>query len=75
MIIHVDEAREPGQKARVETFTVGRDVVNGEKLQWIVEGGKFKATFLLPDAEDHEPETEKPGLLISEVSDSFTGLL
>jgi predicted cupin superfamily sugar epimerase len=37
----------------------------GERMQWIVEGGKYKSSFLLPD----EPEGDKSsGLLISEVS-------
>ena len=35
----------------------------GERLQWIVEGGKFKASFLLPDIEGGEGSE---GLLISE---------
>jgi predicted cupin superfamily sugar epimerase len=39
-----------GGKARVETFVVGQDVMAGEQLQWIVEGGKYKASFLLEDA-------------------------
>lgn len=50
-------------KRRVEVFTVGHDVAAGEKLQWIVEGGKFKGTFLLPD---REGGSESEGLLISE---------
>ena len=29
---------------------VGQDVMAGEELQWIVEGGKYKASFLLEDA-------------------------
>lgn len=33
----------------METFIVGQNVSAGEKLQWIVEGGKFKSSFLLPD--------------------------
>jgi predicted cupin superfamily sugar epimerase len=32
---------------RIETFTVGRDVANGERLQWIVDGGIWKTSFLL----------------------------
>ena len=60
MLIHADEE---GEEKRVEVFTVGHDVAKGEKLQWIVEGGKFKASFLLPDVEDGE---ESGGLLISE---------
>lgn len=55
VIIHED--------GRVETFVVGQDIAKGERLQWIVEGGKFKASFLL---EDRERTGESEGLLISE---------
>lgn len=64
VIIHEDE-REEGEKARVETFVVGQDIHGGERVQWLVEGGKYKASFLLPDGQGR-PESE--GLLISEVS-------
>lgn len=81
MIIHADEVlnrnqqdqrktgeeREAKRKARIETFVVGHDISKGEKLQWIVEGGKYKASFLLPDDEG-DPEGRTEGLLISEVS-------
>ncbi|KAH0280140.1 hypothetical protein KCU84_g19037, partial [Aureobasidium melanogenum] len=71
VIIHADEAMPEydshsgiRSKARVETFIVGQNVEEGEKLQWIVDGGKYKSSFLLPlegeDAADNE------GLLISE---------
>jgi predicted cupin superfamily sugar epimerase len=63
VIIHADEPDVENGKKRVEVFTVGHDVAAGEKLQWIVEGGKFKGTFLLPDREGG-PDSE--GLLISE---------
>ena len=50
-------------KARIETFVVGRNVEKGEKLQWIVEGGTYKGSFLLPD----DPSGRgSDGLLISE---------
>lgn len=62
VIIHADEV-EQGKKARVETFVVGHDLAKGEKMQWIVEGGKYKASFLLTDQENR---TESDGLLISE---------
>lgn len=62
VIIHADEVRH-GEKARTEAFVVGHDYAKGEKLQWIVEGGKYKASFLLPDQENG---TESDGLLISE---------
>ena len=67
VIIHADEAGK-GQKARIETFIVGQNIDAGEKLQWIVEGGKYKASYLLPDG---QPKTDEDlgsnGLLISEV--------
>lgn len=50
-------------KARVEIFLVGPNVAKGERLQWIVEGGSYKGSFLLPDVEGG---TESDGLLISE---------
>jgi predicted cupin superfamily sugar epimerase len=51
---------------RVESFNVGQNIENGEKLQWIVEGGVWKASFLL-DVEDENGNTqENEGLLISE---------
>ena len=58
VLIHADE---PGAKKRVETFVVGRDVAAGERVCWVVEGGKYKGTFLL------EGDGEE-GLLVSEVS-------
>ena len=48
---------------RIETFVVGQDVLAGEKVQWIVDGGKYKASFILP-CEDGRGREE--GLLISE---------
>lgn len=65
VLIHADEPDLPGGGKRIETFTVGPDVTNGEKLQWIVEGGKFKASFLLPDNASGSEKTSG-GLLISE---------
>ncbi|CZT06407.1 hypothetical protein WAI453_006206 [Rhynchosporium graminicola] len=50
VIIHADENASKGQY-RLESFIVDNDVRNGERLQWVVEGGKFKASFLLPDCE------------------------
>lgn len=70
VIIHADEVMPAydthhriTEKARVETFVVGQDTEKGERLQWIVEGGKYKASYLLPDVEGGE---ESEGLLISE---------
>lgn len=70
VIIHADEAGsesgdgEEKKKVRVESFVVGTNIAKGERLQWVVEGGKYKSSYLLPD-EDGEGKTE--GLLISEV--------
>jgi predicted cupin superfamily sugar epimerase len=61
VLIHADE---DGKQKRVETFLVGHDVAKGEKLQWIVEGGKYKASYLLPDEEGGAES--QGGLLISE---------
>ena len=63
VIVHADEVSKDG-KARIETFIVGKDILAGEKVQWLVEGGKYKASFLLPDTEE---SGESEGLLISEV--------
>lgn len=60
MLIHADE---PGKEKRIETYIVGPNVAKGERLQWIVDGGKFKASYLLPD---EESGSESQGLLISE---------
>lgn len=54
----------PGDGGRIESFVVGQDVGAGERLQWIVHGGIYKASFLLPDREGGEESRE--GLLISE---------
>ncbi|KAG8168368.1 hypothetical protein KVR01_001117 [Diaporthe batatas] len=48
----------------VQTFVVGQDVATGERLQWIVDGDHYKASYLLPDAEGGQSSAE--GLLISE---------
>jgi predicted cupin superfamily sugar epimerase len=63
VLIHADE---DGEKKRVESFVVGKNVAEGEKAVWIVEGGKFKASFLLPLSEDGKQDEDR--LLISEVS-------
>lgn len=62
VIIH-PQKRDSDGKAEVETFVVGQNIEKGEKLQWIVEGGKYKASFLLPDVEGG---ADSEGLLISE---------
>ncbi|KAH7070150.1 RmlC-like cupin domain-containing protein [Paraphoma chrysanthemicola] len=60
VLIHADEE---GTEKRVESFIVGKDVSRGEKPVWIVEGGKYKASFLLPIGGGQE---ESDRLLISE---------
>ncbi|KAJ5294168.1 hypothetical protein N7508_008989 [Penicillium antarcticum] len=49
---------------RIETFVVGHDIGNRERLQWIVEGGCYKASFLVP--RENEKLDDSSGLLISE---------
>ena len=65
MILHFDKISRG--HVPIETFVVGHDISKGERLQWIVEGGKFKASFLLPDdvGGDGKGVSEK-SLLISE---------
>jgi len=63
-IIHADGQLD-GRKARIETFVVGSDIHKGERLRWLVEGGKYKASHLLPDTKGGG---DSEGLLISEVS-------
>ncbi|KAI9702343.1 MAG: hypothetical protein M1836_000822 [Candelina mexicana] len=62
ILIHADVI-EKGENTRVETFVVGQDVSKGERLQWIVEGGQYKAGYLL---DDEEGLSGSGGLLISE---------
>ncbi|KAK0384990.1 hypothetical protein NLU13_7468 [Sarocladium strictum] len=51
------------EDGRVETFVVGKNIEQGEKLSWVVEGGAYKASFLL---EDEQGKGSSEGLLISE---------
>lgn len=52
---------------RVESFVVGPDVERGERLQWAVEGGVWKASYLLaPSDVDGWARLHNEGLLISE---------
>lgn len=60
MLIHADEQ---GGRKRVESFVVGKDVSRGERSVWVVEGEKYKASYLLAGEGDGEGR-----LLISEVS-------
>lgn len=62
VVLHADET-----PCRVESFVVGKNVEK-EKVQWVVEGGKYKGTFVLPleDGEDDDEmvfisETTVPG--------------
>ncbi|KAH7149445.1 RmlC-like cupin domain-containing protein [Dactylonectria estremocensis] len=50
---------------RLESFVVGQAVERGERLQWVVPGGVWKASYLLEAASDVRG-TEPEGLLISE---------
>ncbi|KAF4454310.1 hypothetical protein F53441_3126 [Fusarium austroafricanum] len=54
---------------RIESFIVGNAVERGERIQWIVEGDVWKASYLLANESrsSHESgELETEGLLISE---------
>ncbi|KAK3403332.1 RmlC-like cupin domain-containing protein [Sordaria brevicollis] len=62
VILHADE-----KPCRVESFLVGKDVEKGEKVQWIVEGGKYKGTFVLPVG-DGEDGKEDAMIFISETT-------
>ncbi|KAF1850350.1 uncharacterized protein K460DRAFT_270779 [Cucurbitaria berberidis CBS 394.84] len=64
VLIHDDEEHGEKGKKRVESFVVGKDVEKGEKSVWIVEGGKFKASYLLPMREGGKDADDR--LLISE---------
>lgn len=63
VVLHANDRPDDGGPCRLESFAVGHDLSRGEKMQWIVEGGKFKASFLVPDPGKGESEA---GLLISE---------
>ncbi|USP79439.1 uncharacterized protein yc1106_06713 [Curvularia clavata] len=66
VLIHADEA---GDTKRVESFVVGMDFAKGEKSVWVVEGGKYKASFLLDGAEGERlliSETVIPGFEYSD---------
>ncbi|KAE9984418.1 hypothetical protein EG327_005033 [Venturia inaequalis] len=69
VLLHADEMDGGESRVRIESFVVGRDVAKGERLQWIVEGGKYKASFLLDVGDGKGGGTdcaECGGLLISE---------
>lgn len=56
----------------IESFVVGSNVAAGERLQWTVEGGAYKASFVLPDedegASSSSVASSSEGLLITEVA-------
>ncbi|KAI8178965.1 hypothetical protein K4K49_001771 [Colletotrichum sp. SAR 10_70] len=58
VLIHADGS--------IESFVVGKNIAAGERLQWVVEGGDYKASFILPN-EDGKKEASE-GLLITEVA-------
>ncbi|KAF1999244.1 hypothetical protein P154DRAFT_437509 [Amniculicola lignicola CBS 123094] len=73
VIIHADEGAVGGAQTgfkRVETFVVGHGFERGERAVWVVEGGKYKASFLVGGGEGkgkgEEEEEGGEGLLISE---------
>ncbi|KAF3042750.1 hypothetical protein E8E12_009879 [Didymella heteroderae] len=66
VLVHDDEE---GERKRVESFVVGRDVEAGERVVWIVEGGKYKASFL--EAEEGVDEWESRCLISETVVPGF----
>ncbi|KAI2475498.1 DUF985 domain-containing protein [Pyrenophora tritici-repentis] len=44
ILIHANESNTP---KRIESFVVGNDYAAGERSVWVVEGGKYKGSFLL----------------------------
>ncbi|KAL3451939.1 RmlC-like cupin domain-containing protein [Aspergillus insuetus] len=64
VVIHADQAAREGGKASIESFVVGQRIDRGERLHWVVEGGDYKASYLLPD--DDGEEGGASGLLITE---------
>lgn len=76
IVIYPDEVKGGnwGGRAQIETFLVGPDAGRGECQEWVVEGGKYKGSFLLPDSPGCGKEDATEGLLISEVCNLFTCL-
>ncbi|KAI4200079.1 MAG: hypothetical protein LQ350_004218 [Teloschistes chrysophthalmus] len=66
VIVHADEEGHT-KPVRMETFVVGQNIHKGERLQWMVEGGKHKASYLLSDQEGEGEPSSEEGLLISEM--------
>ncbi|KAI8220857.1 hypothetical protein K4K54_008242 [Colletotrichum sp. SAR 10_86] len=50
----------------IESFVVGKNIAAGERLQWVVGRGDYKASFILPDGDGEKEASE--GLLITEVA-------
>ncbi|KAK5452953.1 hypothetical protein LTS15_007102 [Exophiala xenobiotica] len=79
VLLHVDQRDEQG-RVPVETFVVGQNIERGERVQWIVEGGKFKASFLLPDrdsdrdGDDIGVSGEEMGEMTDDFSDDGSGI-
>ncbi|KAK4033228.1 RmlC-like cupin domain-containing protein [Parachaetomium inaequale] len=67
VVIHPG-SRGRDRRVRIESFVVGLDRARGETQRWVVEGGKYKATFLLPDLDQNGEEgaTSGEGMLVSE---------
>ncbi|KAK3499516.1 RmlC-like cupin domain-containing protein [Neurospora hispaniola] len=65
VILHADE-----KPCRVESFVVGKNVKKGERVQWIVEGGKYKGTFVLPleDEDGGKRDGDEEMIFISETT-------
>ncbi|KAK6541484.1 hypothetical protein TWF694_007293 [Orbilia ellipsospora] len=70
IILHVDEWDGTPGSCRIEDWVVGADIAGGERLQWMVEGGKYKASYLLPAEGEGDAKMDGEGVegcLISEV--------
>lgn len=61
------DGEDAGCAARIKTLVVGHDITRGERLQWIMDGGKYKASFLLPDLGEAGEVESWEDCLISEV--------
>lgn len=73
VVIHADDVKGGNRrgKARIETFLVGPDAGRGERQEWVVDGGKYKASFLLPDSPGSGKDEATERLLINEVGCSL----
>ncbi|KAJ5098443.1 hypothetical protein N7532_005444 [Penicillium argentinense] len=76
VVIHSNpNSQDRTAKADIETFVVGPNLERGERMQWVVPGGMYKASFLLPDSPASDDRLtnidgsseDSTGLLISEV--------